>query len=128
MKSRSLVALAAASVWAAAAVPASALCPLCTGEVRLDSGLADCFVHRAADALKQLSLDKSFVIMDLRDCGSRDGLPTGTTADSPPPVLDKLFSIDEAGLKCLMQAIDGMDESALSPSHVFNLSKDCPAA
>jgi hypothetical protein len=126
MKPRSLVAIVAAFAWATAVLPASALCPLCTGEVRLDSGLADCFVHRAADALKQLSPDKGFVIIDLRDCSSRDGLPTGTTSDSPPPVLDKLFSIDEAGLKCLMQAIGGMDESALSPSHVFNLSKDCP--
>jgi hypothetical protein len=127
MPSRSIVALAAAALWALAVLPASALCSLCTGEVRLDSGLADCFVHRAGDALKQLNPDKGFVIMDLRDCGSRDGLPTGATADSPPPVLDTLFSIDAAGLKCLSAAIAGMDDNAFTPSHVFNLGKDCPA-
>jgi hypothetical protein len=126
MRSKSLVAIATAALWALAVLPASALCQLCTGEVRLNSGLADCFVHRAGDALKQITPDKTFVIMDLRDCSSRDGLPTGSTADSPPPVLDMLFSIDEAGLKCLMAQINAMDETALTPSHVFDLSKDCP--
>lgn len=128
MWSKSLVVVATAALWAVTAVPASALCQLCTAEVRLDSGLADCFVHRAADALKQFGPDRPFVIMDLRDCSSRDGLPTGSAADAPPPVLDTLFSIDEAGVKCLMAAIRGMDDAALTPSHVFDLDKDCPAS
>jgi len=127
MRSGPIVAIAASVLWASAVLPASALCALCTAEIRLDSGLADCFAHRAADALKQLTPDKGFIIMDLRDCGSRDGLPTGSTAESPPPVLDKLFSIDAAGLNCLMTQIKAMDETALTPSHVFDLSKDCPA-
>ena len=124
---RSHSAVAAIALWASTALPAFALCQLCTAEVRLDSGLADCFVHRAADALKKLAPDQGFVIMDLRDCGSRDGLPTGATADSPPPVLDTLFSIDAAGLKCLTDAIARMDDTALNPSHVFDLNRDCPA-
>jgi len=127
MMFRSTLAVATAAVWAATAVPGFALCQLCTAEIRLDSGLADCFVHRAADALKKLSADQGFVIMDLRDCGSRDGLPTGATADSPPPILDTLFSIDADGLKCLTAAIARTDDQALTPSHVFDLNKDCPA-
>ena len=127
MRSGPTVAIAASAVWALAVLPASALCALCTAEIRLDSSLADCFTHRAAAALKQLAPDKSFVIMDLRDCGSRDGLPIGSPADTPPAPLDTLFSIDAAGLKCLMAAINGMDETALNPSHVFDLNKDCPA-
>ena len=110
---------------AATALPAWAMCQLCTAEIRLDSGLADCLLQRSADALKQAAA-KGFEIVDLRDCGSRGGLPTGPQAEGAPP-LDDRFVVDEAGLKCLTAQIEGLDDSALSPSRLFDLAKDCAA-
>jgi hypothetical protein len=119
--------LLAALVISLATSPAWALCQLCTAEIRLDSGLADCLVHRSADALKQMAASpKGFMIVDLRDCGSRGSLPTGGAPDGPP-LLDDRFVIDAAGLNCLTSVITALDDSAMTPSRVFDLTKDCPA-
>lgn len=115
-----------AAVSFAAAAPAFALCTICNASVRLDSGLATCFAERAGDELKKLTESgKSFVIVDLSDCDSRGGLPTGTAAAALP--VDKQFVADEAGIKCLNEAIAALEDSAWTPSHLFDLTKDCPA-
>src|SRR5579872_2673256 len=74
---------------AALLVPAQAyaLCSACTAVVRLDAGLADCFVHKAADEMKQLQAGAAIVVVDLADCPDRGGLPTGD-ASEPAPQLD----------------------------------------
>lgn len=111
---------------AAATAPAYALCDLCTAEVRLDSGLAGCFVQRSADAGKQLAAGKGFVFIDLSNCADRGGLPTGASDDAPLP-LDVRFVVDAAGLKCLNDAIAAMPDTDLTPSHLFDLARDCPS-
>ena len=109
------------------ASPSWALCQLCTAEIRLDTGLADCLLKRAPDTLKQLAASpKGFTIVDLRDCTTRGSLPTGAAADSPPPVLDDRFVIDAPGLNCLAGQIDALDDDAMTPSRVFDLVKGCP--
>lgn len=110
------------------AAPAFALCQLCTADVRLDPGLADCLLKRTPTEIKAATASpEGFVIVDLRDCQNRGGLPTGSTADGPPPTLDARFVIDAAGLTCLSTQIEALDDAAMTPTHVFNLSKDCPA-
>ncbi len=44
---------------------AFALCSACTAVVRLDAGLADCFVHKAADEMKALQAGAAIVVVDL---------------------------------------------------------------
>jgi hypothetical protein len=108
-----------------ATAPSSALCLLCNASVRLDPGLAACFAERAGDELKTLTASgKDFIIVDLKDCASRGGLPTG---QSSPVPLDTAFAIDASGLKCLSDQIAALDDTKLTPSHLFDLAKDCPA-
>ena len=108
-----------------ATAPSAALCLLCNASVRLDSGLAACFAERSEDELKTLAQSgKDFVIIDLASCSSRGGLPTGQAADMP---LDTEFAADAQAIRCLSAAIAALDDTALTPSHVFDLTKDCPA-
>ncbi len=105
--------------------PSLALCVLCNAVVRLDSGLAACFAERADAEVKAAAASKGgFVIVDLKDCDSRGGLPTAQAAPVP---LDTEFVADAAGLKCLADQIAALDDTALVPSHQFDLAKDCPA-
>ena len=124
-----MIKLAAALVLSLLASPGWALCQLCTAEIRLDTGLADCLLKRAPDTLKTMTAaNKGFAIVDLRDCTTRGSLPTGAAADGPPPVLDDRFVIDAPGLTCLATQIAALDDSAMTPSRVFDLVKGCPAA
>jgi hypothetical protein len=108
-----------------ATAPSPALCVLCNAVVRLDSGLAACFAERADSEMQAASASKGgFVIVDLKDCSSRGGLPT---AQSQPVPLDTEFVADPAGIKCLASQIAALDDTALMPSHQFDLTKDCPA-
>lgn len=108
----------------AATAPSPALCLLCNASVRLDSGLAECFAERTGDELKTLAASgKDFIIVDLSDCTSRGGLPTGQSSPMP---LDTAFAIDAAGLACLRDQIATLDDSKLDPSHLFDLAKSCP--
>ena len=73
----------------------------------LDPGLAACFAERAGNELKTLTASgKDFIIVDLKDCASRGGLPTG---QSSPVPLDTAFAIDATGLKCLGDQIAALD-------------------
>jgi hypothetical protein len=129
MKLRRYAAAATLLVTALGTAPAYALCALCTAEIRLDAGLADCFARRADVEIKQLNeAGKGFVIVDLRDCGSRGSLPTGEPADGTPAALDSRFVMDEAGLRCLSAQIEALDDNALTPNRVFDLTKDCGAS
>jgi hypothetical protein len=123
--------LAGAAVLAlalAAAAPAYALCTICNSAVRLDSSLATCFANRAEDEIKKLSdSGKPFIIVDLSDCETRGSLPTGNSTGAPALALDKQFVADAEGLKCLSAQVEAADQTTLDPSHVFDLSKDCPA-
>lgn len=126
--SKPIAALAILLAAAVAASPALALCQLCTADVRLDPGLAECLLKRTPTEMKAAAASpEGFVIVDLRDCQSRGGLPTGSAADGPPPALDARFVIDAAGLTCLSTQIQSLDDAAMTPTHVFNLLKDCPA-
>ncbi len=108
-----------------ATAPSPALCLLCNASVRLDPGLAECFAERSGDELKTLATSgKDFIIVDLGDCTSRGGLPTGQSSPMP---LDTAFAIDAGGLKCLSDQIAALDDTALTPSHLFDLTKNCPA-
>ncbi len=119
------VALAAALIIGATA-PSWAMCTLCNASVRLDTGLAECFAERADDELKTLAASgKDFIIVDLKDCTSRGGLPTGL--QSLPMPLDTQFAVDADGLKCLSAQIAAIDDTKLAPSHLFDLTKNCPA-
>ena len=109
-----------------ATAPSWALCTLCNASVRLNMDLAECFIERSDDELKTLAASgKDFIIVDLKDCVARDGLPTAE--QSAPMKLDKVFALDAAGLKCLSTQITAMDDSKLAPGHLFDLTKDCPA-
>jgi hypothetical protein len=120
-----LAAVAALGLILASSAPAFALCLLCNASVRLDSGLAACLAERADDELQKLTASgKDFVIVNLTDCSSRGGLPTGESAEKP---LDVEFVTDAQSLKCLNEAIAALDDTALTPSHLFDLTKDCPA-
>ncbi len=112
----------------ATASTAEAVCQLCTALIRFDPALAECFAQREPETLKSLAASgKDYIFVDLRDCGSRGSLPTGSPADGPPPVLDTRFVADAAGLRCLHDQIAAMDDAAMAPDHVFDLGKDCPA-
>ncbi len=63
---------------------AFALCSACTAVVRLDAGLADCFVHKAAEEMKALQAGAAIVVVDLADCPDRGGLPTGDASEPGP--------------------------------------------
>ena len=127
MRFPALSAALAGALIIGATAPSWALCTLCNPWVRLDTGLAECFAERADTELKTLaSSGKDFIIVDLKDCASRGGLPTGLEPQSLP--LDDQFAIDAAGLKCLSAQIAALDDSKLTPSHLFDLTKDCPAA
>jgi len=127
MLSRRLFAGAAALALAlAASAPAYALCTACNSTVRLDDSLATCFLSRADDELKQLSASgKDFVIVNLKDCASR-ALPTAVP-DASHLLLDTEFAADAQSLQCLSAKINAMADDALVPSHLFDLTKDCPA-
>ena len=126
MRFPALSAALAGALIIGATAPSWALCMLCNASVRLDTGLAECFVERADATLKTLSASgKPFIIVDLKDCTSRGGLPTG---QSSPVPLDDQFAIDADGLKCLSAQIAALDDSKLTPSHLFDLTKDCPAS
>jgi hypothetical protein len=126
MQSRRLILAAATLIAASLPAQAFALCSVCTAVVRLDAGLAECFAHRAADEIKKLQAGAAFVVVDLGDCPNRGGLPTGD-ANGPAPALDSRFIADAAAIECLNDQIAQMDDSSLTPSHVFELNKDCPA-
>jgi hypothetical protein len=122
---RSTAVFAAALALAALATPALAFCTLCNSAVRLDSALATCFANRADDEIAALTQSgKSFVIVDLSDCQTRGGLPTGNSTGAAP--LDTQFVADGPGLKCLSAQIAAADDTTLEPSRVFDLGKDCP--
>ena len=127
MLSRTILAGAAAIALAVtASAPAYALCTLCNSTVRLDDNLASCFVARANDELQKLATSgKDFVIIDLKDCATR-ALPTAVP-DANRLVLDTEFAADAQGLQCLSAKINAMPDDALLPSHLFDLTKDCPA-
>jgi hypothetical protein len=127
MLSTKLFAGAAALVLAlSASAPAFAVCSQCNATVRFDSELATCFAARADDVLKKLTASgQAYLFVDLTDCASRGGLPTVT-----PTVklkLDNLFVVDADSLKCLTTQVEAADDTTLDPSHLFDLSKDCPA-
>ena len=128
MRSTTVLAAPAALVLAlAATAPAFALCVYCNSTVRLDDNLATCFVDRANDELQKLAATgKDYVIVDLKDCASRGGLPTANP-NSEPVVLDTEFVADPQSLKCLSAEIEAMPDNELTPSHLFDLTKDCPA-
>jgi hypothetical protein len=119
-----LTAILAVGISLCAAAPSYALCMLCNASVRLDSGLAACFAERAdAEQQKLSAAGKPFIIVDLKDCSSRGGLPTGQSAEVP---LDTQFVVDPESLKCLAAKIASLDDTALTPNHLFDLTKDCP--
>ena len=110
----------------AGSAPAYALCVICNSSVRLDEGLASCFAERADEELEKLGAGgKGFIIVDLNDCSSRGSLPTGNAADGPPLALDIQFVADAQSLKCLTDQIAATDDTALTPSHLFDLTTDC---
>jgi hypothetical protein len=122
------VAAAAAVLVLAGSAPAYALCVICNSSVRLDESLASCFAERADEELQKLGAGgKGFIIVDLGDCSSRGSLPTGNAADGPPLALDGQLVADAQSLKCLTAQIAAMDDSALTPSHLFDLTTDCAA-
>jgi len=127
MLSTKLLANAAALIVAlSASAPAFAVCPQCNSDVRLDAALATCFSDRADDELTKLTASgKTFIMVNLADCSSRGGLPTASASAKLP--LDKLFVVDADSIKCLAAEIAAVDETALDPNHLFDLTKDCPA-
>ena len=129
MRSTTVLASAAALVLAlGATAPAYALCTICNSAVRFDASLATCFANRSEDELKKLTDSrKAFIIVDLSDCETRGSLPTGNSTGAPALALDKQFVADAEGLKCLSAQVEAADQATLDPSHVFDLSKDCPA-
>ena len=104
--------------------PSLALCTLCTATVRLDADLATCLVEKAATLSPSLTGSTKLMVVDLKDCASRGALPTGQSAEVK---LDKTFAVDADSLKCLLDQVAAIDEAAMSPSHVFDLTRDCPA-
>jgi hypothetical protein len=123
---RPRLALAAAAVClAAATAPAFALCAICTPAVRLDTSLATCFAERADAEMQKLKADgHGFVMVDLSDCVSRGGLPTGEPAAGADAQLDQSFIADAASLTCLSQAIAAHGD-AMDPSTLFDLTTLC---
>lgn len=115
----------AAVLLVGATAPSLALCLVCNASVRLDPALAACFAERADAELEALaSSGESFVIIDLKDCQSRGSLPTAEKADMP---VDSEFVADADSIKCLSAEIAALDDTALTPSHLFDLTKACPA-
>ena len=129
MRSTTVLAGASALVLAlGATAPAYALCTICNSAVRLDANLATCFANRAEDELKKLTDSrKAFIIVDLSDCETRGSLPPGHSTGTTALALDNQFVADAEGLKCLSAQIAAADDTTLDPSHLFDLSKDCPA-
>ena len=104
--------------------PTLALCTLCTATVRLDANLAACLVEKAATLAPGLTGGTKLMLVDLKDCASRGALPTGQSAEAK---LDKTFAVDAESLKCLLDQVAAIDEVAMTPSHVFDLTRNCPA-
>jgi hypothetical protein len=108
----------------AAVTPAFAVCPVCNGAVRFDQSLALCFQQRLDDELQRLKTEgRGFVIVDLSDCSDngRGGLPTDPKQSA---TLDASFVADDAGLRCLGDAI-AAHTGSLDPSALFDLTKIC---
>ena len=105
------------------ASPALALCDLCNASVRLDEDLANCFIERAdAETERLTESGAAFIMVDLSDCQSRGGLPTGAPAgDGPITELDQSFIADVASLACLSEAITTLD-APFGDSQTFDLS------
>jgi hypothetical protein len=123
-----LAGAAALAMSLAGVAPAFAVCPVCNTSVRLDAALAGCFVERSDTALKQLSdSGQPAVVIDLGDCHGRGSLPTGNAVGASPLELDVKFITDADGIKCLGDQIAAADDTALDPSHLFDLIKGCPA-
>ncbi|MEO6396273.1 MAG: F-BAR domain-containing protein [Devosia sp.] len=110
---------------ALATSPSQALCDLCNASVRLNEDLANCFLERAeAEAERLASSGTAFILIDLSDCDSRGGLPTGAPLAEPEVSLDDRFIADAQSLPCLSAAIT---ESAdgIGAGHVFDLAALC---
>lgn len=115
-------------VFAASATPALAVCPVCNAAVRLNQSLAACLLSRMDGELQRLQSEgRGFVIVDLSDCkkvADRGGLPTGPVDDQQVHSLDASFIADDAGLRCLGDAIAG-HPGKLDPSVLFDLTRIC---
>ena len=126
LSTRLFAGAAALAIALSASAPAFAVCVQCNATVRFDAALATCFASRAEDELKKLTTSgKSFALINLSDCDSRGGLPTAKPTSQP--VLDKMFIGDAQSLKCLETQVEAADDTTLDPSHLFDLSQDCPA-
>jgi hypothetical protein len=112
----------------AATAPALAVCPVCNAAVRFNQTLAACFQSRVEGELQRLKAEgRGFVIVDLSDCekaGDRGGLPTGPLDDAAALALDASFIADDAGLRCLGDAI-ATHPGKLDPSVLFDLTQIC---
>lgn len=121
-----LAATGAALFVASATAPAFAVCAICNASVRFDTTLASCFQQRVDGELQRLASEgRGFVIVNLSDCESRGGLPTGAASRSDAPKLDSSFVADDAALNCLKDAIV-VNADALDPSFLFDLTRLCP--
>lgn len=115
-------------VLAASATPTLAVCPVCNAAVRFNQTLAACFQSRMDGELQRLQSEgRGFVIVDLSDCekvADRGGLPTGPVDDPEAISLDASFIADDAGLRCLADAITSYP-GKLDPSVLFDLTRIC---
>ena len=113
---------------ATTSTPTFAVCPVCNAAVRFDQTLAACFQTRVDSELQRLQTEgRGFVIVDLSDCekvGDRGGLPTGPANDAKALALDASFVADDAGLRCLGDAI-ATHPGKLDPSVLFDLTQIC---
>lgn len=113
---------------AATPTPVLAVCPVCNAAVRFNQTLAACFQTRVDSELQRLKAEgRGFVIVDLSDCekvGDRGGLPTGPVEDAGALALDASFVADDAGLRCLGEAI-ATHSGELDPSVLFDLTQIC---
>lgn len=118
----------ALAVLAATTAPALAVCPVCNAAVRLNQTLAACFQSRMDGELQRLQSEgRGFVIVDLSDCekvADRGGLPTGPMDDPQAQSVDASFIADDAGLRCLRDAI-ASHPGKLDPSVLFDLTRIC---
>jgi len=122
-----LILASAVAMALALTAPSTALCLLCNASVRLDSSLATCFAERAQQEARTLAASgQEFAIIDLSDCSSRGALPTGASTGEDEP-LDTQFVADAKSLNCLAAEIAATDDSVIDPSHVFDLTGNCPA-
>ena len=127
MNLRILLAAASAALFLGSAVaPAFAVCAICNASVRFDKTLASCFQQRVEGELQRFESEgRGFIIVNLSDCESRGGLPTGAASRGDAPKLVSSFVADDAALTCLKDAIVA-NASALDPSFLFDLTRLCP--